>query len=177
MIVEFLASNARALSSLAPALSAPICGSRSAALAVKAQREGSSMANDPHEWMWSEALSMLARAERMHQQMFQPALRRTAITWEPPVDVLETEHEVLVLAALPGVDVSQVNAAIEGATLKISGQRVLPPQLRTATIHRLELPQGRFERLIPLPAGRYESVSRAAVDGCLLISLKKAVKA
>jgi HSP20 family protein len=132
------------------------------------------MANDPHDWMWSEALSMLARAERMHQQMFQPVARRAQISWEPPVDVLETEHEVLVLAALPGVDVAKVEAAIEGGVLVIAGLRVVPPELRTAVIHRLELPQGRFERRVPLPPGRYESVRRSEAHGCLVISLSKA---
>jgi hypothetical protein len=37
----------------------------------------------------------------------------------------------------------------------------------------MELPQGRFERRIPLPAGHYDGVSRAAADGCLMISLRK----
>jgi HSP20 family molecular chaperone IbpA len=134
------------------------------------------MAGDPHDWMWSEALSMLARAERMHQQIFQPVAHRAQASWEPPVDVLETEREVLVLAALPGVEVAKVEAAIEGATLVIAGHRVLPAQLRTAIIHRLELPQGRFERRVPLPPGRYETVSRTEANGCLVISLSKAVK-
>ena len=56
----------------------------------------------------------------------------------------------------------------------LAGTRVLPPELRTAVIHRLELPQGRFERRLRLPAGRYSTVRRAAVDGCLLITLAKA---
>ena len=131
------------------------------------------MANDQHDWMWSEALSMLAKAERMHQQMFQPVGRRAQISWEPPVDVLETEHDVLVLAALPGVDVAKVEAVIDGGVLVISGQRAVPPALRTAIIHRLELPQGRFERRVPLPPGRYAAVRRAEAHGCLLISLSK----
>ena len=133
------------------------------------------MANDQHDWMWSEALSMLARAERMHQQMFQPVTTtRAQIAWEPPVDVLETEHAVLVLAALPGVDVAKVEAVIEGGTLVIAGQRAVPPELRTAVIHRLELPQGRFERRVPLPPGRYSDVRRTEAHGCLVISLAKA---
>src|SRR5262249_39160528 len=94
--------------------------------------------------------------------------------WEPPVDVLETEREVLVLVALPGVDPDQVEAAIDGGDLILAGIRVLPPQLRTAIIHRLELPQGRFARRLRLPAGRYSDVRRAAVHGCLLITLQKA---
>jgi HSP20 family molecular chaperone IbpA len=132
--------------------------------------------SDPHDWMWSEALQMLAKAERLHQQMFLPVGRHAQAAWAPPVDVLETEREVLVLAALPGVDVAKVEAAIEGTVLVIAGQRVLPPELRTATIHRLELPQGRFERRVPLPPGRYDSVRRAEANGCLVISLAKAVK-
>ncbi|MBA1159300.1 Hsp20/alpha crystallin family protein [Microvirga sp. Marseille-Q2068] len=123
--------------------------------------------------MLSEAIQALARAERLHRQMFQPpsATRRPA--WEPPVDVLETEQEVLILIALPGVAPDQVEAVIEDGTLVVSGRRVLPPQLRTAVIHRLELPQGRFERRIPLPPGRYDAVLRVAGDGCLIISLRK----
>ena len=132
--------------------------------------------SDPHDWMWSEALQVLARAERLHQQLFQPVTRQAPIAWTPPIDVLETEREVLVLAALPGVDVAKVEAVIEGATLVISGTRVVPPELRTAIIHRLELPQGRFERRVSLPAGRYEGVRRAEAHGCLVISLSKATK-
>jgi HSP20 family molecular chaperone IbpA len=135
------------------------------------------MTNDPNDWMWSEALRMLARAEKLHQQMFQPGAAHSAVVnWEPPVDMLETEREVLVLAALPGVDVNQVQATIENGVLIIVGQRTLPSELRTAIIHRLELPQGRFERRVALPAGRYDGVRRAAVNGCLLISLSKAPK-
>lgn len=132
--------------------------------------------SDPHDWMWSEALAMLARAERMHQQMFLPVVRQAKVSWEPPVDVLETEREVLVLAALPGVDVAKVEAAIDGAVLVIRGQRVFPAELATATIHRLELPQGRFERRVHLPTGRYESVARSERDGCLVVTLTKSQK-
>ena len=131
------------------------------------------MTNDPHDWMWSEALSMLARAERMHQQMFTPLGAHRQISWEPPVDVLETDREVVVLAALPGVDVAKVEAVIDSGTLVIAGQRVLPPELQSAVIHRLELPQGRFERRVPLPPGRYDGVRRAEAHGCLVISLSK----
>ena len=89
------------------------------------------------------------------------------------MDVLETESDVQVLMALPGVDPERVEAAIEGADLVVAGIRVLPAALRTAIIHRLELPQGRFERRVRLPAGRYASVRREMADGCLVITLQK----
>ena len=128
-----------------------------------------------NDWMWSEACDMLARAERMHREFFRPARSASRQpTWEPPVDVLETEREVLVLIALPGVDPEQVEAAIDGADLVVAGSRVLPAALRTAVIHRLELPQGRFERRLRLPTGRYTNVRRGMANGCLMITLDKA---
>jgi HSP20 family molecular chaperone IbpA len=125
--------------------------------------------------MWADAVQMLAQAERLHRQLFEPRGRRpTSACWEPPVDMLETEREVLVLAALPGVDPEAVKAAIEEGALVLSGSRILPAELERATIHRLELPQGCFERRIPLPAGRYDGVSRTTTNGCLLVRLHKA---
>jgi HSP20 family molecular chaperone IbpA len=134
------------------------------------------MARDlARDWMWSEACEMLARAERMHREVFRPAgLQARQPAWEPPVDILETENEVLVLVALPGVEVENAQAVIEGGDLVIAGNRVLPGELRTATIHRLELPQGRFYRRLRLPAGRYSDIRRAAASGCLIITLQKA---
>jgi HSP20 family molecular chaperone IbpA len=116
---------------------------------------------------------MLSRAERLHRELFRPASGKRIPTWEPPVDVLETEREVLVVVALPGVEPDRVETVIEGAYLVVAGDRVLPAELATAVIHRLELPHGRFERRIKLPGGRYGAVRRAAVHGCVLITLQK----
>ena len=47
--------------------------------------------------MWSEALEMLARAQRLHKHVFRPnRLEQRRPSWEPPVDVLETPTEVIV---------------------------------------------------------------------------------
>ena len=128
--------------------------------------------DDSPDWMWSDALAALDRMERMHRQVFQPRPARTP-TWEPPIDVLETEREVLIYVALPGVDERDVEAVIDGATLVVSGHRVLPQPLRHAAIHRLELPQGRFERPVPLPPGHYAGAHVGSERGCLVISLEK----
>jgi HSP20 family molecular chaperone IbpA len=131
-------------------------------------------ARDVQVWMWSEACEMLARAERLHRQAvgLRSSLRMPA--WEPPADVLETEREVLIIVALPGVNTDAVEVAIDDGGLTVVGIRVPPAALRDAVIHRLELPQGRFERRVELPPGRYGNVRRSAVDGCLVITLEKA---
>jgi HSP20 family protein len=129
---------------------------------------------NPVNWMLAEAVDSLARAERLHQQFFslQPSAGSLETSWEPPIDVLETEREVLIFVALPGVNPNQVEAVIDSGTLVISGHRVLPVELRNARIHRLELPQGRFERRIVLPTGRYV-INRFAVNGCVGLRLSK----
>ena len=133
------------------------------------------MANeDSRQWMWGEALDMLARAERLHRQLFQPASTQARRpSWEPPVDVLESAGAVVIIAALPGVAEASLKLAIDGAHLMIAGERTLPDELRTAIIHRLELPQGYFERRVPLPAGRYDQIIHRAQDGLLVVSLRK----
>jgi HSP20 family molecular chaperone IbpA len=130
---------------------------------------------DPINWMLSNAIETLARAERLHQQFLnlQPLAGTREPSWEPPIDVLETEREVLILIALPGVDPDEVVAAIDKGVLVVSGHRVLPAELRNARILRLELPQGRFERRIPLPVGRY-AITRFAANGCVGLRLAKA---
>jgi HSP20 family molecular chaperone IbpA len=128
----------------------------------------------PPDWMWSEAFALLARAERMHREVFRPiASAARTPAWEPPVDILETEGDLLVIVALPGVDAEHIEAAIVDGELVIAGTRVLPRELQTAVIHRLELPQGRFERRVRLPAGSYRQPRRSAANGCLLIRLDK----
>ena len=129
---------------------------------------------DTEVWMWSQACALLARTERLHRQFFQLQRTRMVVSWEPPVDVLETDEEVIVLLALPGVDPALVEATIEGAELVVGGVRAFPLALDNAVIHRLELPQGRFERRLVLPHEHYAEVRRDMVHGCLVVRLRKA---
>jgi HSP20 family molecular chaperone IbpA len=118
---------------------------------------------------------MLVRVERMQRAFARPAGPAASFpVWEPPADILETETDVIVLVALPGVDPDRTDVVIEGDDLVVSGTRVLPPELRNAVIHRLELPQGRFERRLPLPPGRYGNVRRSSGPGYLVVVLRKA---
>jgi hypothetical protein len=55
----------------------------------------------------------------------------------------------------------------------VAAERSLPAELRTAAIHRLEIPHGRFERRIELPPGRYELERQGLVNGCLVVSLRR----
>lgn len=127
------------------------------------------MARSPTDAMWTEALGALARADRLHREVFRPA----PAGWEPPVDLLETEDALVIVAALPGVQTADVEIVIGGGELAIVGQRRLPSGLRMARVHRMELPHGRFERRVLLPPGAYELSGRDLHDGCLTVTLRK----
>jgi HSP20 family molecular chaperone IbpA len=131
-------------------------------------------ARDPTLWMWGEALELLERADRLQRQFCQlGGARKAAPTWEPPVDVFETERQFIVVVALPGVLAEQVQLEIEGTAIIVRGQRRLPGAVTNGLIHRLELPYGLFERRIDLPGRRLQLGERKHADGCLTITLDK----
>jgi len=97
--------------------------------------------------MWAEACAMIERAEQMHRQFFQPGL--TAVPraiWEPPVDIFESEHDLLIVVALPGVESDDIEISAGPEILLVAGVRRLPAGAVGMAIQRLEIPHGRFER-------------------------------
>jgi HSP20 family molecular chaperone IbpA len=122
---------------------------------------------DPKNQMFAEACALLKQAEQLHRQFFEPS--RESARWEPPVDVFETERELVIITALPGVAPEAVRVEIENDVLIITGTRPLP----TGRIVRLEIPYGRFERRIAL-SNRLQLAARELKNGCLVLTFTKA---
>ena len=129
---------------------------------------------DPKNLMFAEACALLKQAEQLHRQFFEPS-RESARgpRWEPPIDIFETEAELTIITALPGVAPEAVRAEIEEQVLIISGTRPLPTAGRRAQIVRLEIPYGRFERRITL-SNRLRLAARELRHGCLVLTFTKA---
>ena len=116
---------------------------------------------------------MIERAERLQRQFFRPGLSSMpSASWEPPVDVFESERGVQIIVALPGVEPQNTEVYLDSGELVITGVRALPAVTRAAAIHRLEIPYGRFERRISLPAA-VEIERSDFVRGCLSLNLTK----
>jgi HSP20 family protein len=128
---------------------------------------------DLDSWMWERANDLLDQVERFHRQLFRPSNSRLGPTWQPPIDIFETNEAVWLIVALPGVDPDGVQILAEHGKLLIRGIRSLPGVCQRAIVHRLEIPQGSFERQIDLPAGKYEPSDRQFLNGCLVFCLKK----
>jgi HSP20 family protein len=132
------------------------------------------MAGDPKDWMWAEACAVLERVEQMHREFFRPGrAAMQAAAWQPPIDVFETAEGLWIAVALPGVEARDIDVSIEQDILVISGIRHLPALARGAAIQRLEIPYGRFERQVRLPAGRYDLGRPEIASGCLFITVAK----
>jgi HSP20 family protein len=119
--------------------------------------------------MWADACARMERAERLRRQFFHHA----ASSWEAPVDVFETEEELIILIALPGVDPEHITVSLEAGLLVVAGERPLPREGRDARILRLEIPHGRFERRIELPPVPFRISGRHLANGCLMLRLQK----
>ncbi len=129
---------------------------------------------DPGPWMWAEACQMLEQAERLHRQFFALAAGPArGPCWVPPADVLEDERHVMVTLALPGVAADRIEIRREPGALVVIALRQPPREIRRATIRRLEIPYGRFERRLDLPVERLELPRQTAVDGCLHLLFRK----
>ena len=126
--------------------------------------------------MWSEALSLLEQADRLHRQFIRPAAAE-APAWEPPVDVVETADAVWVHVALPGAAADSVAVKLEPGAIAISAHRPFPlgsSESECPTrIHALEIPYGRFERRIGLPTQALTLAGRKLQDGCLTLIFSK----
>ena len=126
--------------------------------------------------MWSEALSLLEQADRLHRQFFRVAGAESAHTWEPPVDVVESEALIKVHVALPGVSPETITILMEPGGVVVSALRAFPCRESGAHIHRIEIPYGRFERRIALPLHDpympIELVEKDLAEGVLTLTFR-----
>jgi len=124
--------------------------------------------------MWSEALSVLDRADRLHRQFFNAGAPPGRIpSWEPPVDVVEAGDELRVQIALPGVPADAITLALDPDGVTVSALRPFPCRGEDARIHRVEIPYGRFERRIPIAMDELELAGKHLADGVLTLAFRR----
>ena len=129
------------------------------------------------EWMWAQANDLLDQAERMQRQMFHLSdPRQEWVTWQPPVNVFENEHELIVIVALPGVPQDQVEVHAEPGELLVRARCPFPFSKDQKAVCRLEIPYGRFERRITIPAVRPDTLKSELRDGYLILQFEKFVQ-
>ncbi len=100
--------------------------------------------------------------------------------WVPPVDIKETENELIFKADLPDMELKDIDLRLENGTLTLRGSRQFESQSgsengkKDGGWHRVERSYGNFERVFTLP----ETVNPEAVkadykNGTLTVTLPK----
>src|SRR5262252_1001094 len=85
------------------------------------------MRDDPIARMWLQAFGLLEQAEGLQRQFFRlSSSSRTTAVWEPPIDVVEDAHEIVIVVAMPGVAPERLQVAQEGDAIVVRGARPLP---------------------------------------------------
>jgi HSP20 family protein len=94
--------------------------------------------------------------------------------WAPPVDIYETENDIVLKAELPGVDTKDVEVRIEDNTLYLKGERKFEKEVKEQNYHRVERSYGSFARSFSLPNSiSADKVTADFKDGLLTVTMPK----
>jgi len=140
------------------------------------------MSQDWELLIWQRADALLRQAERIQRNFVQVAIstqyrashgRNTS--WEPPINVVETDDALWVIAAIPGVKRDRVIVRLQDNYLTISGERPLPACCTEGELKIWEIPLGRFERQLGPFSDVYSLVTERTKfdDGLLIVELRK----
>ena len=95
--------------------------------------------------------------------------------WAPPVDIIETENDLILKADLPDVDLNNIDIQVENGTLTLKGERKFErKEGSTEGYHRIERSYGSFVRCFSLPdTVDPEKVSADYKNGVLTVTMAK----
>jgi len=89
----------------------------------------------------------------------------------PPVNISETEEELIVTSEIPGMDTDDVELTLNEKSLVIRGAK----KNEVGNYYRQERPTGSFQRIINLNvAVQVDGIKASMKDGLLRVSLPKA---
>lgn len=130
---------------------------------------------------WEPAREMLTLREAM-DRLFDDAftrpfslVREGGSTWSSlTIDMYETNNDVVVKAALPGLRADEVQINVSNDVLTIKGEMKHEEEKKDKSWHIREHRWGAFERSIRLPTGVIADKAKADFDnGILMITLPK----
>jgi len=98
--------------------------------------------------------------------------------WTPSVDIFEDKERYIVKAELPGMKREDIDVALDGNTLTLSGERKQEEEKREGESYRSERYFGRFQRSITLPTEvQANKIEAAYKDGVLTVTVPKSEEA
>ena len=94
--------------------------------------------------------------------------------WSPAVDIFETEHELVLKADVPEVEMKDIDVQVENGTLTLKGERKFEQEQNGRGYHRIERGYGSFVRAFTLPDSvDVDKVKAEYKSGVLTVTLTK----
>lgn len=94
--------------------------------------------------------------------------------WQPPVDIYEDEHSVVIKAEVPDVEQKDIDVRIENNTLTLRGERKHSAGVKKENYYRVERFFGHFQRSFSLPHSiDQDNIQASCEKGILTIILPK----
>ena len=122
-----------------------------------------------------EMMTLREAMERLFDDAFTRPLGPSGLSAIPAINLLQTTDEVVVKAALPGLEAEDVQISVNADMLTLRGEFKREEEQKDATYHILERRSGTFERSIRLPADVQTDKAKADFEnGVLTITLPKA---
>jgi HSP20 family protein len=95
-------------------------------------------------------------------------------TWAPAVDIYETEHELVVKADLPEIDLKDLDIRVENNILTIRGERKFEKKVNEDNYLRVERTYGSFSRSFSLAnTVNAEAINADYQNGVLTLTIPK----
>ena len=95
--------------------------------------------------------------------------------WNPSVDVIETDDEIVVKAEIPGVNRDDIDLTVENDRMTISGEKRQEREEKGDNHFLMERSYGSFRRMFVLPPrANTENVTASYKDGILTVTIPKA---
>ncbi|MBI1986969.1 MAG: Hsp20/alpha crystallin family protein [Nitrospinae bacterium] len=125
-----------------------------------------------------EIASLQERMNRLFEEgvfPFRGLGERTAMRqWAPPVDIYETEKEIVLKAELPGMSQDDFSVEVRDNTLTLKGERKQEKEAREEGYYQMERCYGAFQRSFTLPNTVQQDKAKARYkDGVLEVVLPK----
>jgi HSP20 family protein len=128
---------------------------------------------------WEPAREMMTLREamdRLFDDAFTRPLSLSGSNWSiPAVDMYQTDNEVVVKVALPGIKADEVQINVTGEVLTLKGETKHENETKEKAYHIREQRWGSFERSLVLPTEVVADKAKADFEnGILTITLPKA---
>jgi len=107
-----------------------------------------------HKMGWHDLNHLIEKMNKLFEEIFSSEITSSTqiahSAFIPPMDIYETENELVITAEIPGIRQENINISIKNTILTLEGERRLEKNIQKERYRRIERNYGPFKNLFPL---------------------------